>query len=72
MKRPFKLTDDDNAHVSKLAPSSQALLIAAETDIGGSYAQLSAFFNIPLGTVKSRINRARNKIEALREIAEAA
>ncbi len=71
-RRKFTLTDADTAHTSKLTPSQLALVIAAEAVIGGSYAQLSAFFNIPIGTVRSRLNRARNKIEALREIAEAA
>lgn len=70
MKRPFSVTVDDLDYIAKLPSSWLALLNAAAT--GTSYAQLASDFAIPIGTVRSRLNRARNKIEAQREIAEAA
>ncbi|QUS39521.1 hypothetical protein RPMA_12265 [Tardiphaga alba] len=69
MKRPFALTDDDKAAFDALPAHWRSLLAAAGT--GTNYEQLALDFNLKLGTVKSRIHRARSQIIAAREMAEA-
>lgn len=70
MKREFTLTERDSLALEALPDHWQALLQSAAR--GTRYEQLALDFKIPIGTVRSRLNRARNKIEAHREIAEAA
>lgn len=60
-KREFTLSERDSLALEALPDSSRALLQSAER--GTSYKQLALDFNIPIGTVRSRINRARNRIE---------
>jgi DNA-directed RNA polymerase specialized sigma24 family protein len=53
-------------------PVEQAMLLSAHVRDGQSYEDLSARFKIPLGTVKSRISRGRQKIKRQREAAKQA
>ena len=54
-------------------PLEMALMLRAHVKDGKSYQDIVADFATPLGTVKSRINRARTKIKALRlAVAESA
>lgn len=46
-------------------------ILTAATCNGHSYQDVAAQFQIPVGTVKSRINRAREKIAAMRAAARA-
>lgn len=69
-KRKFALTIGDALAFDALPDSWQALLKSAGR--GTPYEQLALDFAIPIGTVRSRLNRARNKIEAHRQTAEAA
>lgn len=58
----FKLQPGDEANLSQLT-ESQRQLISAE----GGYKELSERFNMPLGTVRSRLHRARAALIALRD-----
>lgn len=69
-KREFTLTDRDSLALEALPDHWQALLQSALR--GTRYEQLALDFNIPIGTVRSRLNRARNFIDKHRQIAEAA
>lgn len=69
-KRDFTLAERDSLALEALPDSWQALLQSAAR--GTRYEQLALDFAIPIGTVRSRLNRARNKIEAHRQTAEAA
>jgi len=53
-------------------PVEQAMLLSAHVRDGQSYEELVARFKIPLGTVKSRISRARARIKRQREAARQA
>ena len=53
----IKPTTDEIAALSYL---HQGLVVAALS--GETYPELSVHFNIPIGTVKSRLNRARQHI----------
>lgn len=69
MTIPFKLTTEDAPHLTTLRRVSkeQHDLLLAENS---GYANLAAQFNVPVGTIKSRFNRARNRIIKLRKEAE--
>lgn len=58
----FKVLPSDAPHLEKLSADHRAILEAE-----GSYEDKAASLNIPLGTVRSRLNRARAKLIALRE-----
>jgi RNA polymerase sigma-70 factor (ECF subfamily) len=49
------------AAMSSLAPEDRAILTLREVD-GRSYADIASAFDIPVGTVKSRISRARQDL----------
>jgi len=62
MKRQFALTADDKPLIERLSPKLREII-----SITGSYAQIGAALQIPLGTVRSRLNRARDALTRLRE-----
>lgn len=68
IKRDFSLTATDDAHLEKLSLSWRNILFAAGN--GLSYGRIASDMSLPIGTVRSRLNRARNKIVALRAKAE--
>lgn len=63
--KDFLLYQSDEPHLAKLPRFTRALLESATND-GMSYDAIAKLFDIPLGTVKSRINRARTQILKLR------
>lgn len=60
--RAFKLNETDSALIEKLPANHQEMLRAR-----GSYAEIGAALNLPSGTVRSRLNRARAALVAMRE-----
>ncbi len=58
----FKLQPGDEALLD-LLPQRQSELMTAE----GSYQEIAQRFNLPIGTVRSRLHRARAALEKLRE-----
>ncbi|MBA2689991.1 MAG: hypothetical protein H0U63_04230 [Burkholderiales bacterium] len=64
---PFELLPSDVPHVEKLRRSFQEVLAHAEG--GTSYETITVQLCIPVGTVKSRLNRARLQVIALRAAA---
>ena len=63
--KDFLLYAADEPHLARLPRFSRALLEAATND-GMSYVDIAAMFQIKIGTVKSRINRARERILKMR------
>jgi hypothetical protein len=59
----FKLQPGDEAFISHLPEEQRALLLAE-----GTYADKAARFNIPLGTVRSRLHRARAAVARQRNV----
>lgn len=75
--KPIVLTENDFAHLElmkKSHPEQHNLLIeASKQDVNMSYEALAAWFAIPIGTVKSRLSRARDKLNTFRkQLTEAA
>lgn len=67
--KPFVLLESDEAHLAKIPPRLVEPLRLAHA--GNGYAHIATeLLMIPLGTVKSRINRARERVLKMR--AEAA
>ena len=66
--KDFLLYPSDLPHLRRLPKFSRALLESATND-GLSYAAIAAQFDLPMGTVKSRINRARARILNMRATA---
>lgn len=52
-----------HAHSEKLKPIHYQLLLKAAAD--ANYAAMAEHFNLPVGTVKSKLNRARIKLSKL-------
>lgn len=67
--RAFELLESDTPHVERLSGPFRDALQAYRPGIG--YADVAAELNISIGTVKSRIHRARQFILAAREAAQA-
>lgn len=63
--RTFSFQDSDAAHIEKLTPEHQDIVAAFQRV--GNYSQIAAELEIPIGTVKSRLNRARHRIIVLRQ-----
>jgi DNA-directed RNA polymerase specialized sigma24 family protein len=61
--RTTDLTDTD----LKALPDPQCSLLSALVNEQCSYKHLADTYSLPIGTVKSRIRRARQKIARLRE-----
>jgi len=57
----FKLRSEDQALMA-LLPQMQRELLTAE----GSYRDIASRFGVPIGTVRSRLHRARVALEKLR------
>ena len=62
----FELTEADVPLVATLPFDAQQILATADST-GGNYSVMSAELGICIGTVKSRLNRARRRLIALRE-----
>ncbi len=60
--RKFTITDADAPLIAKLSPEHQQMLARNKS----STATIAAELDLPEGTVKSRMHRARNALEALR------
>ena len=58
----FRLQPGDAELLEQLSEPHRAILL-----FHGSYQECSEALNIPLGTVRSRLHRARAALEALRE-----
>jgi DNA-directed RNA polymerase specialized sigma24 family protein len=61
MSRNFTLTDADKPLLGKLSAKHREILGCT-----GSYDEIAAALNLNPGTVRSRLNRARNALERLR------
>ena len=59
MSIDFKLTDDDQPLLVKLIKPHRAILLLAAELPDPSYKALALHLNMPIGTVKSRLSRAR-------------
>lgn len=64
----FELRESDDA--SALSTQEAALIYMAS--LGYSYAEMANFYSLKLGTVKSKLSRARAKIRAQRQPMNAA
>jgi len=58
----FHLRDSDEELIAQLHPKHQAILRS-----NGGYAEIAETLNIPLGTVRSRLHRARAALVLLRQ-----
>lgn len=57
--------DTDIPHIGTMSSDAAAILSAAS--LAATYLDLSFELGVPVGTVKSRLHRARQKLAALRE-----
>jgi DNA-directed RNA polymerase specialized sigma24 family protein len=69
-KPPFELRDDDKAALDALPDDQRLALLSYQ--LGNSYAVIADISMVAVGTVKSRINRARTKILTARAAAAGA
>ncbi|WP_407165094.1 RNA polymerase sigma factor [Bradyrhizobium sp. ORS 111] len=67
MTKPADSTDDFTEAELDAVPAQQRSLLTTFLNERCSYEHLAHTFNLPIGTVKSRISRARQKIARLRE-----
>jgi len=58
----FALQPDDQELINQLSATQQEILLAK-----GDYSELSSQLGIPLGTVRSRLHRARAALTKLRQ-----
>lgn len=61
----IKLTSSDAPHIDKLPQHFRSVIRRFAN--GETYAAIAAAENLPLNTVKSRINRGRRAVAAMRE-----
>lgn len=64
----FKINDTDAPLIEQLPKLSRELLLGAADH--QTYRQLAATYSIPIGTVRSRISRAKDKLVMMRLEAE--
>ena len=62
----FQTSENDTALIPQLEPAFREIL-----NMRGSYMEISRALTIPIGTVRSRLHRARASLTALREQASA-
>jgi DNA-directed RNA polymerase specialized sigma24 family protein len=60
----MRLTEEDEKYLRTMSEEHVAIMIAAETNL--TYDQLAAQFKVAPGTVRSRLSRARDRLETLR------
>lgn len=60
-----ELDESDVPHVSAMPKDAAAILIAAS--LSSSYLDLSFELGVPVGTVKSRLHRARSRLQRMRD-----
>lgn len=63
--RDFKITESDKGLIEKLGAGHREILLAK-----GSYLDMAAQLSISPGTVRSRLNRARAALAAIRAAAQ--
>lgn len=63
--RNFKMTDADHAHLPKLPANQRKAILELDT-AGGSYQMVADALQLNIGTVKSRIHRARSALLQMR------
>lgn len=68
--KDFRLYTADAPYLAKLTAPARAMLEAATND-GMSYARIAYAIGLPIGTVKSRIHRARAAVIKMRAAAGA-
>ena len=61
MPKTFRVMAEDTPLIEKLSRDHQAILKAS-----GTYKEIATALHINVGTVRSRLNRARTALEALR------
>lgn len=61
--RGYTLDEKDKELLGKLRPHHRAVLTA-----DGTYKQIASALGVPLGTVRSRMNRARTALERLKNV----
>lgn len=67
MSIDFKLTDADQPLLELLVKPHRAILLLAHELPDPSYKGIALYLSVPVGTVKSRLSRARHCLMALRE-----
>jgi DNA-directed RNA polymerase specialized sigma24 family protein len=60
---PFNIEATDEQHLQKLSKVRRELLVGSQTK---GYAELAAEWNMPIGTIKSNISRAKDSLVMLR------
>lgn len=56
--------------LSRLSPEHRAVLVMKDVD-GRKYEEMAEFLDVPIGTIRSRLHRARLELRAILESAEA-
>lgn len=65
-KHIAKLSEDDIKYLEKFPEPQQAVLMATRELEKPTYVNLSIYLGVPVGTVKSRLSRARQQLAKLK------